>query len=315
MLLITIDELSKQQVDHLSRINQLMPARLESNLNHPSLPLEKVEILITYGFDVKKETLERMSSLRWIQVFQSGIDHIPLQEVNDRRIILTNVRGIHRIPMAEYVMSVVLYYTRNIERFVGDQRSHIWNRDELVDEAFGKTMAVFGAGTIGSAIADRAKGFGMHTIGVNTTGNKKESFDEMYTLSQKHDVLSRSDFVVLLLPVTTETHHCISKDEIIQMKNSAYLINIGRGQLVDTSALVSALKQKTIQGAVLDVFEEDPLPKEHPLWDLDNVLITPHLAAKTIRYLDRCIEKFKENFTQYAANEPMYNVIDTDKGY
>jgi phosphoglycerate dehydrogenase-like enzyme len=315
MLLITIDELTDEQVQYLSKINVLMSTQLETDLNNPSLPLENVEILITYGFNVTKENLDRMPSLKWIQVFQSGVEHIPLQDVNDRGIMITNVKGIHRIPMAEYVMSVVLYYMRDIERFNRDQKEHMWNRDELVDEAYGKTIAVFGAGTIGSAIAEKAKAFGMKTIGVNTSGKQKAPFDDMYTLSQKNEVLEKSDFVVLLLPVTDETYHCIGKEEITKMKDSAYLINIGRGQLVDTDALIGELKQKTIQGAVLDVFEEDPLPKEHPLWDLENVMITPHLAAKTVRYLDRCIEKFEGNLKCYETNQPLVNVVDIKRGY
>ncbi|HET7579482.1 MAG TPA: D-2-hydroxyacid dehydrogenase [Bacillales bacterium] len=315
MLLLTIDEFSDEQFHRLSALNRDRPTHLAADLTSTSLPLEETEILITYGFDVTKENLDRMPNLKWIQVFQAGIEHIPLDELHKRGILLTNVKGIHGIPMAEYVMSMIFYVTRDIPRFVRDQKQHVWNRDNLVGEAYGKTMAIFGAGTIGTKVAEKAKAFDMHVIGVNTSGKPCEPFDEMFTLADKMEVLRRSDFVVLLLPVTDETFHCIGSEELRQMKKEAYLINIGRGALVDTDALVTELQQGVIRGAALDVFEKDPLPKDHPLWDMENVFITPHLSAKTVRYLDRCLDKFEINLARFEKGEAMIHQVDVKKGY
>lgn len=315
MLLLTIDELSESQIRYLDSLDPSMPVHLETDLENSRLPLDQVEMWITYGFDVTSDNLDQMPALKWIQVFQAGVEHIPMEELNQRGVQLTTVKGIHSIPMAEYVMGMVLYYTRNMQRFMFDQKQHFWNRNELVDEAFGKTMAIFGAGTIGSEVARKAQLFGMHVIGVNSNGRDRPGFDEMTTLQEKDVVLRKSDFVVLLLPVTDETYHCIDHPELTQMKKSAYLMNIGRGALVDTQALLAALKKESIRGAALDVFEEDPLPKDHPLWDMDNVFITPHLSAKTVRYLDRSIEKFEANLTHFRNGESMINEVDVQKGY
>lgn len=315
MLLVTIDEFSDQQLQRMTALNPKRPTYFESDIRNSKLPLKQTEIWITYGFDVTKENLERMPSLKWIQVFQAGIEHIPLDELKKRNIRLTNIKGIHGRPMSEYVMSIVLYVTRDMGRFIRDQKKHIWNRENLVDEAYGKTMAIFGAGTIGKAVAEKAKAFGMHVIGVNTSGIRKAPFDETVTLTEKDKVLKKSDFVILLLPVTKETYHCIGQDELEQMNTSAWLINIGRGSLVDTDALMTALRKNSIAGAALDVFEEDPLPEDHPLWEMDNVLITPHLSAKTIHYLDRCIDKFERNLQFYENGKSMPFQVDMKKGY
>ncbi|HET7616671.1 MAG TPA: D-2-hydroxyacid dehydrogenase [Bacillales bacterium] len=315
MLLVTIDEVSEKQLHSLKKIVGDNEVKLETSLESSKLPLRDTEIWITYGFDVTAENLDRMPDLKWIQVFQSGVEHIPFEELEKRDIKLTNVKGIHGVPMAEHVMSIVLYVTRDIPRFIRDQKQHVWNRNELVGEVNGKTMAIFGAGTIGTEVAKKAKSFDMRVIGVNTSGDRHEPFDEMATLADKKRVLAESDFVVLLLPVTDETYHCISTEELKAMKRDSYLINVGRGALVDTDALIDGLSRKTIKGAALDVFEEDPLPKDHPLWDMENVFITPHLSAKTVRYLDRCIEKFKVNLRSYQNGERMTYQVDVEKGY
>lgn len=315
MLLLTIDEFSDDHIQHFNGICSPMLVQLEPDIKNNSKLLKQVEILITYGFDVTKENLDLMPSLKWVQVFQTGVEHVPIEELEKRGILLTNVKGIYGTPMSEYVMSMILYYTREMGRFVREKQQHIWNRKELVDEAYGKTIAIFGAGTIGTAIAEKAKLFGMHVIGVNTSGKLRPQFDEMVTLDNKEKALKKGDFIVLLLPETKETFHCIGRNELRQMKQSAYLINIGRGGLVDTNNLIEELHRKTIQGVALDVFEEDPLPKNHPLWEMDNVFITPHLSAKTIHFFDRCIEKFKVNFERYQKEEMMIDEVKAEKGY
>lgn len=315
MLLITIDEVSDKQVDQISSIYSnggVLKGEIDGNV---ALPLEKVEVLITYGSDVTKENLDMMPSLKWVQVFQSGVEEIPFEELEKRNIRLSNVKGIHGIPMAEYTLSKMLFFSRDIKRFINEQKNHIWNREDLVGEIHGKTVSIFGAGTIGKVIAEKAKAFGMHVIGVNTSGRSSEYFDEMFTLSDKKIVLEKSDFVVLLLPLTKTTYHCIGREELKYMKKDAVLINIGRGGLIDTEALISELENNAIKGAALDVFEEDPLPFNHPLWDLDNVILTPHLAAKTVHYLDRCIQKFEENFSCYVNEQKMIYEVSVVKGY
>ncbi|HET7627276.1 MAG TPA: D-2-hydroxyacid dehydrogenase [Bacillales bacterium] len=315
MLVTTIDEYSERQWEQLKAAVPGSQVHLEPDLTNSRLALDRTEILVTYGFDVTEENLRRLPALKWVQVFQSGIEHVPVAALAERGILLTNVKGIHGVPMAEYVMSYVLYVTRDMKRFERDKQKRLWNRSDLVGEVKGKTMVIFGAGTIGMEVAKKAKAFGMRVIGVNTSGERREPFDEMVKLDEKLQVLSRGDFIVMLLPVTEETFHCIGADELRSMNREACLLNIGRGALVDTEALVDALRNRTIRGAALDVFEDDPLPPEHPLWTFDDVFLTPHLAAKTVNYLDRCLEKFAVNVDRYRNGEPLLNQVDEKKGY
>lgn len=314
MLLTTIDEMPDK---HLNTIKELcdMPVKVEANLDASALPLEDVEILITYGFGINRGLLDRMPALKWIQVFQTGVEHIPLNEVHKRGIVLTNVKGIYGKPMSEYVMSIVLYITRDIPRFVRNQKLHKYDRRELVDEVNGKTMGIFGTGMIGKEVAKKAKAFEMNVLGFNSTGRPVPHFDETYTWDKKDEMLRRSDFIVLLLPLTEKTRHFIGKREFSIMKKGACLINIGRGPLIDESALVESMERGDIRGAALDVFNEEPLPEHSPLWDLDNVLITPHLSGKTVRFFERCIDIFAKNYKAYTEKRPMHFVVDVKRGF
>lgn len=309
MLVCTIDELSVSQITRMRQLSNT-PTYFEENLPRASINLSEIEILATYGYDVTTELLEQMTSLKWIHIFQSGVEHLPLDEIKKRDILLTNTKQIHGVPMSEYVLSIIFYVTRHFSRFLANQEKQLWDRDQLIDEAYGKTVSIFGAGTIGEEIAQNLKCLNMKVIGVNTSGKSNPHFDEMYTLEQKKQVIQQSDFIVLLLPVTDETYHCIGEEEFNVMDQHTYLINIGRGPLIDTEALLKNLKQKRIKGAALDVFDEEPLPSNHPLWKLDNVIITPHLAAKSTRYLDRCIEKFSHNLDAYLNNKQLAFVVN-----
>ncbi|MFM1652025.1 D-2-hydroxyacid dehydrogenase [Brevibacillus sp. B_LB10_24] len=316
MLLVSIpDRLGPQQLDRLASIVDPMRICVEADPMKAGLPLDQVEIWITYGNDVTAAALERMPALRWIQVFQSGVEYVPFEALRQKEIMLTNIRGIHGIPLSEYVLGMILYVVRHLPRYRSYQEKHLWHRQEFVEEAFGKTVSIFGAGTVGECIAERCKLLGMRVIGVNTSGAGKPAFDEMYTMREKHRVLAESDFVVLLLPATPETHHSFGKKEFDVMKGDAFLINLGRGSLVHTEALVESLKHGSIRGAALDVAEEEPLPAGHPLWDLQNVIITPHIAARTRQYFDRGLDKFRENMEAYKAGRTPPYLVDLRRGY
>lgn len=273
------------------------------------------EILVTYGYDVNETLFRQMPSLRWIQVMQSGIDHLPLAAIEKRKIVLTNVKGIHAIPMCEYVFAMMLYVARDMERFFNLQNAQCWDRSRLPGEIYGKTISIFGAGTIGEEIGKRAKQFGMKTIGINTTGNRRYPFDEMYTLENRIEVLKKSDYAILVLPVTKRTKYLFKDAEFKALGPNGFFINIGRGDLVATESLIRALETNTIRGAALDVFQEDPLPPESPLWKLPNVIVTPHVAAKTVHYLDRCLAIFIENYDSWMQGKPLRFQVDLQKGY
>jgi phosphoglycerate dehydrogenase-like enzyme len=318
MLLVSLpDQLPDKELLRLTSLVQPKEVLVEQNFlkAEKRIPLEEIEIWITYGSDITEKALNRMPSLKWIQVFQSGTEKVPLEELRKRNVLLTNIKGIHGIPMSEHVMSTILYFSKNIQKYLINKMEQVWDRGGYDDEVYGKTISIFGAGTVGTAIAERCHDFGMHVIGVNTSGIQRPPFNEMYSMEDKEEVLNKSDFVVLLLPGTPETYHCMSKNEFSLMKQSAYLINLGRGSLINNEDLIDCLENGVIRGAALDVFEEEPLPKDSPLWGAPNLLLTPHMAARTERYYERAMDKFILNFNAYRNNEQPPYYIDLVKGY
>lgn len=314
MLLITIDEMPEEYVNEIRQIVN-MPVIVEGDLDNTSHPLDQVEIMITYGFEVKKEILDQMPSLKWIQVFQTGVEHVPFDEVGNRGIVLTNVRGIYGSPMSEYVMSIVLYITRDIPRFIRNKKLRNYDRAELVDEAKGKTIGIFGTGVIGQEVAKKAQAFDMRVLGFNSNGRPVDDFDQTYSWDKKEDMLKESDFVVLLLPLTDKTHRFIGEKELALMHEDAYLINIGRGPLICENALIKSVERGEIKGAALDVFDEEPLPESSPLWDVENIMITPHLSGKSVRFFERCNLILADHYSAFKENKKMKFQVDLNRGY
>ncbi|GAB3805282.1 D-2-hydroxyacid dehydrogenase [Virgibacillus kimchii] len=315
MLITNITEFTSEQIDKLTRIYSGKVEVIEDLNDEHACDWDQVEILISYGHQVNKAFLDRCSNLKWIQAFQSGVERFPLEELRKRNIILTNMVGIHAIPMSEYTISMILFFARDFQKYLGNQRKHLWDREELVGEAHGKVAGILGAGRIGQEIARRLEFLGMKVYGMNTSGKLKPHFHKMYTPDKKLDLLQQCDFVILILPLTKQTENLIGEEELTIMKNDACLINIGRGPLINERAFIKAMKTNEIRGAALDVFHEEPLPEDSPLWDLENVLITPHVAAKTVKFLDRCIDKFRINADNYLTNMPLDNEIDLNRGY
>lgn len=316
MLLISItDELSNAHVKRIKTLVEPMEVTVVRDLLEKPYILDQVKILITYGDQVGKEILNLMPVLQWIQVFQSGVELIPSKLLQERNIMLTNIRDFHGIPMTEYVMSIVLAVTRDHQKYAQYQQQKRWYREEYVEEAYGKTISIFGSGAIGQQIAEKCHMFGMKVLGVNTSGISKPYFDEMFTLQEKMKVIKRSDFIVLLLPSVPETYHCFAEQEFSAMKKSAYFINIGRGSLVCTEDLIKSLNKNKIKGAAIDVVEGEPILPEHDIWNARGLTITPHIAARSNRYFDRAIEKFALNLHAFLSEETPPYYVDLIKGY
>src|SRR5699024_9894576 len=188
-------------------------------------------------------------------------------------------------------------------------------RVRLVDEVNGKTIGIFGTGVIGKEVARKAQAFDMNVVGFNSNASDVEYFDKDYAWDDREYVLQKCDYIVLLLPLTDTTYHFLSRKEFQLMKESAYVINIGRGPLVEENALLSALEKREIKGAALDVFYEEPLPENSLLWEAENLIITPHLSGKTKYFFDRSMEIFQENYKLFEEEKPLKFEIDFVKGY
>jgi phosphoglycerate dehydrogenase-like enzyme len=278
--------------------------------------LSEAEVLVTYGEDLTPALIQSCTKLKWIQVISAGLEKMPFASIAEREIIVTNARGIHRIPMAEYVMGMILQIVRRFPQFYDLQQKSQWDRSVRIEEANGKTLGLLGVGAIGSAIAEKAKVFGMRVIGMNTSGKPVPYVDETVSRDGMDRILAESDFVAVIVPLTPGTHNMIGERELNLMKKTAWLINVARGEVIDSLALVRALAEERIGGAVLDVFPEEPLPSDHPFWTAKNCLLTPHVSARSPKYMERAMEIFLENLKAFQNDGAGFvNLIDPAKGY
>lgn len=276
--------------------------------------LPTADILIAWGFINIDEHLPNAPRLRWIHALSAGVEKILSPTVAEAPIQLTNVRGIHGIPMSEHVFGMMLAFSRSIAGFARQQQDAVWKRLSLT-ELYNKTLCIVGLGSIGREIAKRAKAFNMRIVATKQTMTQELFVDELCPPSELDRLLGEADYVVLTVPETPDTVGLFSYERICRMKESAVLINVARGTVVSAEGLAQALTEKKIAGAALDVFVSEPLSESSPLWKMDNVLITPHCAAVSPLYLDRAMQCFCENLSLYMNNKAMMNVIDKERGY
>ncbi|MBM7579620.1 D-2-hydroxyacid dehydrogenase [Jeotgalibacillus terrae] len=261
--------------------------------------------------------LEQAENLKWVQSWSAGIDSHPLDEFEKHGIHLTSANGVHAFPIAETIFAMLLGWTRKIHTYTRQQQEKKWHHAGLKLELHGKKLALLGAGAIGKETAKIAKAFGMEVAGFRRSGEKEEYFDHMYKLDQLEDILPDCDYTVITLPLTRETEGLFKKQTFEAMKNGSFVVNIGRGEIIDEQAMTSALQKGKIAGAGLDVFATEPLPEDSPLWEMENVIITPHTAGSTEYYNDRVIKDILiPNLKSFADDEKLsVNVVDYQKGY
>lgn len=221
--------------------------------------------------DVKKFT-----KLKYIQLTSAGFDRVPMEEVNRLGIKIFNARGVYSVPMAEFALTGVLSLYKGFKIFSKNQSDKAWVKNREVKELFGQTVLIVGAGSVGTECAKRFKAMGCKVIGVDLFVREDENFEIIYPLDKLDYALSLADVTVLTLPLTNKTKGLIGKDKLSSMKDGSVIVNISRGAVVDEVALANALSSGKFLGALLDVFEKEPLDSASPLWDLDNVIITPH---------------------------------------
>ncbi|WP_404357174.1 D-2-hydroxyacid dehydrogenase [Cytobacillus firmus] len=304
----------------LERINEIIPDWELISGKDPANwqnEMKKAEVIAGWKKELKEMVLEGDSKLRWFQSWSAGVDSLPLAEMELQDIQITSANGVHANPISETIFALMLGLTRKIHTYVKNQQAKVWHHSGLKLEIHNKTIGLIGAGAIGKETARIAKAFGMKVIGVRHSGRPEEYFDEMYTSGQLNDVLPQCDYVVVTLPLTPETRQLFGSEQFALMKDSAFFINIGRGEIVKERDLIDALQNGQIAGAGLDVFEKEPLSEDSPLWELDNVIVTPHTAGSTEHYTRRVIEDiFIPNLKEYITiGIPGINLVDYQKGY
>lgn len=263
--------------------------------------------------------LRKATRLRWVQAPIAGLERYIFPELAKSDVILTNMRGIYSDHIADHVFGFIFGLAKGFHVYARRQLERKWQPDYPTIHLSDQTLGIIGFGGIGSEVAKRGAICGMRVLAVDpkasATTPKPDFVDELWEPDQLLRLLKESDFIVISAPHTPETEKMIGETQLRQMKKSAYLINIGRGVIVDLKALTVALQEKWIAGAGLDVFEIEPLPKEHPLWSMDNVIITPHVAGFAPHTAARRHKVLLENLHRFMANQPLLNVVDKKRWF
>lgn len=267
---------------------------------------------VLYAWRFPPALYARATRLRWLQVMGAGVEWALIPELPSN-VVVTRAPGVFGPWMAEYVLGWCLWVTQRIPAYLDAQRRRRWMPDIIPRRLGGTTMAIVGLGDIGRAIARAARAVGMRVIGVSRSGRALPEAHRVYRVKALQRVLGEADWVVVVVPLTSETHGLVGEAELAAMRASAWLINVARGAVVDETALVAAIRARRIGGAVLDVFATEPLPPDHPLWNLDNVVVTPHISGPSTP--EEIAPVFGENLRRFLAGRPLQHLVDRRRGY
>ncbi|MEH1887538.1 D-2-hydroxyacid dehydrogenase [Nostoc sp.] len=292
--------------------------RVDSDGNFDSDPSD-AEVYLN-GFKLKPTTLHKVLAaapgIRWQQTPSAGVNHILTPIFLEHDIILTNGAGVHAIPISEFVLSLILYHAKQLRQLQADHDQRKWEKSWLVlPELANSTVLILGTGNIGQAIAARIKPFGARVWGGRRRPEPLTNFDKIVVGNEWHALLPEVDYLVVATPLTPETKALIDETVLRSLPSHAYLINVGRGAVVDESALTKALTEGWIAGAGLDTVSIEPLPPESPLWSLPNLFITPHTSAISPALKGRITNLFLDNLERYRGNKPLRNVVNKEAGY
>ena len=310
------DELTPAHLDQIQSYAPHMDLIVTQDRARIEALLPDIEIAVC---SFPHDLLGRAPNLRWFQNWGAGVDWLrryPNVQASD--LIVTNGSGVHAIPISEHILAFLLSFGRGLPEQMRNQRDHkwAWPQNPRPFELAGKTMLLIGVGAIGERTAQSATALGMHVIGLRRNPQVGAAgVAEMVGPDALDEVLPRADFVVITAPLTDETRGMIGEAELRLMRPTTYVVNIGRGEIIDEPALIRALQAGRIGGAGLDVTAHEPLPADSPMWAMPNVIITAHYAGFTTAYTERAMHIFLHNLKAYLAGEPMRNVVDKQLGY
>lgn len=284
---------------------------------HDVSDLENVEVIFHWNKKMTELWKQgKFPKLKWVQVISAGVNSVPLSDFREKGVILTNASGIHKYTISEHVIGILLYQMRSLPKVVENQENKDWNQDVSIQQLYGKTMIIVGAGQIGRQLGKLAKVFGMKTIGVNRSGNEIEEMDQTITQERLKEVLGEGDIIVSILPQTPETINYFSKDLFATMKKGVQFVNVGRGTSVVEKDLLEALNNGTVSFAALDVFQTEPLNESSPFWDHENILITPHISGSVEHFRDALFAVMEPNARSYVTEGKVsVNKISYERNY
>ncbi|MCK9471326.1 MAG: D-2-hydroxyacid dehydrogenase [Bacilli bacterium] len=304
---IFIEE-KKFKEENLKRIvNEFKNVEITTNLEKSF----DAEVIVVEPSFVKEENISKFKNLKFIQSIRAGFDTVNFNIINERNIVFSNARDIYSLSIAEDVIGKILILNRNAKQFIKDMENKEWKPNFNAPEIYKSTVGIIGTGSIAKEIAKRIKAFDTTVLGYRRSFIQEEYFDKIYAGDAGLDeVLKLSDYVILTVPLNEGTRGMINKEKLNLMKNDALLVNIARGEVVVQEDLITALEEKSIRGAALDVFTPEPLPKDSPLWSMENVFMTPHCSAASYHINSRLTDLIIENLRRYLNKEELLHKVN-----
>lgn len=280
---------------------------------HTFLKLDEIENAEIIIGDIPREYYGRLGDLKWLQLTSAGADKIVYGGAVSKNTLLTNASGAFGEIIAEYVIGGILCLYRDLFTYRKNQSGKLWHDTQKERMILGSRALILGCGNIGQCVSERLRAFGAFTAGVRRSREKCASFDETYSVELLDELLPLADIIVCALPKTPDTEHLLNRERLSLVKKDALVVNVGRGSVIDTNALCEKLESGQLYGAVLDVFEREPLEKSFSLWEMENVLITPHISGVSFGHSARTerliAEICAENLRRYIAGEPLKNIV------
>ncbi|TDD50512.1 D-2-hydroxyacid dehydrogenase [Saccharopolyspora elongata] len=279
--------------------------------------LPGADVLFVWAFrsEAVTDAWPRADALRWVHAASAGVDRLLFPALQDSDVLLTNSRGVFDRPMAEYVLATVLAFAKDLHTTLRLQDRKQWQH-RVTERVAGKSALVVGTGPIGRAIARQLTAAGLTVSGAGRVGRSDDpDFGDVHASSDLSHVIGAFDYVVLAAPLTEQTKGLVDAEVLAHCRPTARLINVGRGELVVETDLIAALRAGQLGGAALDVFDTEPLPETSPLWEMPNVLVSPHMSGDTIGWVDELVDLFLENLRSYTDGTQLRNVVDKQRGY
>ncbi|MGN0571794.1 MAG: D-2-hydroxyacid dehydrogenase [Candidatus Fimenecus sp.] len=267
----------------------------------PQTDFSKVEAVVCNGLFLYHD-VQAFSALRFVQATSAGLDRLPLAYIREKNIELHNARGVYSVPMAEWALGGVLSLYKHTDRFLAKQKKCLWEKDRTVCELAGETVLIVGCGSVGTACAKRFQAFDTTVLAADIQEPQSVYYDAYYPMDKLQEAISQADIIVLTLPLTERTRGLFGADVFRLCKTGAVLVNIARGAVVCENDLIFALQNGTLGGAVLDVFEEEPLPADSPLWQMNNVLLTPHNSFVSPKNQERLFRLIYQNLKSFMIS-------------
>lgn len=281
---------------------------IQNELEKLDVDVQEFEAVVCNGLFLRNE-ISDFINLKAVQLTSAGLDRFPVDKVDFHNIKVANAKGVYSIPIAEWVVLKILELYKDSASFIHNQENKVWEKKRELLELNGQTACVVGAGSIGTEIAKRLRVFGVTTIGVDINSQPKEYFDEMYLIEELKQYINRCDLVILTVPLTGITHGMINQEMIGNMKDTAVVVNVARGEIIKEEDLIAALRNKMIAGAILDVFEQEPLKEESPLWEMKNVIVTPHNSFVSSKNIERLYRLILGNLKAIKEDNELVNQV------